>query len=530
MSRNKSRNSGSPGRHSNNDFLSLWDFFQLFVKLNRLELPLKALHQDACDLIQRALLGQLEAQGIEFIVINIPPRVGKTKIMEALLCWFYAYFPDAQNIYTSYAGDLATASTRYIQDTMNSPWYRELFPHTRLGSVQQADHFVTTAGGQMHAEGVGGGLTGKGAGLKRIAGGCVIIDDPAKPDEALSETKSEAVRFWFENTLKSRRNSSTHTPIIICAQRIADNDLSGFVLKNYPEQTVHIKHAALVDGESIIPETVSTASLLATQRVNPFAFMAQYQQEPIILGGNMIKTGDFFLFDSLDLQWEKKIITVDTALKDKQHNDCSVLQLWGLLDKKAYLLDMVYGRWQSPQLLVNAEAFWKKHHDVGGFFHAPSPVRKMTIEEAAAGIGLIQQLRQAGIPAMGIVRTKDKVTRVHEVLPYIVTHMVGVYKQLPNIQDFLRECAAFRPDGKHEHDDMVDAMVDGIWECLGRALSILDVVKSSTPAAKPANPTPIDACAKPAIENAAKPAPAEPALELLKDAKISLDTREVSTP
>lgn len=475
------------------DFLPFWEFFQIFVKLQQLELPLKRLHQDACDLLQQSVLGQLRADGVEIIIINIPPRVGKTKIMEALCCWFYAYFSDAQIIYTSYAGDLATASSRYVQEVMASAWYKELY-QTRLGSVQQADHFKTTHGGMFHAEGVGGGLTGKGAGLKRVAGGFIIIDDPAKPDEALSPVQRDKVQFWFENTLKSRRNSSDHTPIIICAQRISSEDLPGFVMTNYPLETRVIKHAALVNGESIIPETVSTASLLATQRVNPFAFAAQYQQEPIILGGNLIKTDDFFYFDSVDLKWEKKIITVDTALKAKQHNDWSVLQLWGLLEKKAYLLDMIRGRWESPALLTNAQAFFKKHHDVGGYFHAPAPVRKFTIEEAAAGIGLIQQLRALGIPALGIIRTKDKVTRVHEILPYIVTHMVGLPKNAPWLNEFLLECAGFRPDGLHLHDDMVDAMVDGIWECLGKATSILDVLQSSTPR-PPAASVPIqDAC------------------------------------
>lgn len=476
------------------DFLPLWEYFQIFVRLNQIELPMKELHRDACDLLQKAVLGQLRSDGIEFVIINIPPRVGKTKIMEALCCWMFTYFPDAQIIYTSYAGDLATASSRYIQDVINGAWYKEVFK-TRIGSIQQADHFTTTQGGQMFAEGVGGGLTGKGAGLKRMAGGFIVIDDPAKPDEALSGVQSEKVRFWFENTLKSRRNSSDHTPIIICAQRISSEDLPGFVLANYPQATIQIKHAALVNGESIIPETVSTASLLATQRVNPFAFAAQYQQEPIILGGNLIKTADFFLFDTLDLKWEKKVITVDTALKAKQHNDWSVLQLWGVLEKKAYLLDQIRGRWESPQLLANAAAFWKKHNDQGGYFHAPSPVRKMTIEEAAAGIGLIQQLRVLGIPAMGILRTKDKVTRVHEILPYIVTKMVGIYRNGPWLVEFLNECAAFRPDGLSPNDDQVDAMVDGIWECLGKPLSILDVIRST--AATPAGPKGaaiIDAC------------------------------------
>jgi len=483
-------------KKESDDFLPFWEFFQVFVKLNHLELPLKRLHHDACDLLQKAVLGELKAHNTEIIIINIPPRVGKTKIMEALCCWMFAHFPDAQIIYTSYAGDLATGSSRYIQEVMNSEWYRKLYD-TRLGPVQQADHFNTTNRGQLHAEGVGGGLTGKGAGLKRIAGGFIIIDDPAKPDEALSLTKSEAVRFWFENTLKSRRNSSDHTPIIICAQRISSNDLPGFVMTNYPKTTVQIKCPAMVNGESIIPETASTSSLLATQRVNPFTFAAQYQQEPIILGGNIIRTDDFFIFDSLDFAWEKKIITVDTAMKAKQHNDFSVLQLWGLLNKKAYLLDMVRGRWESPALLDMAEQFYRKHHDVGGIHSQPSPVRRLTIEEAAAGIGLMQQLRQRGIPAMGIIRTKDKVTRVHEILPYIVTHMVGVYKFGPWLQDFMSECAGFRPDGKSDHDDQVDAMVDGIWECLGRPTSIFDVLKKegeAGPSGRPSGPVATDAC------------------------------------
>lgn len=457
------------------DFLPFWEFFQVFVRLNRLELPLKDMHRDACDLLQKAVLGQLKSEGREFIIINIPPRVGKTKIMEALCCWQFAHFPDSQIIYTSYAGDLATASARYIQETINAQWYKEIYK-TRVGNIQQADHFNTSTGGQLYAEGVGGGLTGKGAGLKRLAGGFIIIDDPAKPDEALSLIKAEAVRFWFENTIKSRRNSSEYTPIIICAHRISSNDLPGFVMENYPTESIQIKHPALVNGVSIIPETVSTESLLATQRVNPFAFASQYQQEPIILGGNLIRTDDFFLFDNLDMKWEKKILTCDTALKAKQHNDWSVLQCWGTLEKKAYLLDQIRGRWETPALLDMAQKFWLKHNDVGGYFSAPSPVRKFTVEEAAAGIGLMQQLRQRGIPVQGIIRTKDKVTRVHEVLPYIATHMVGIYKHGTWLTDFLNEAAGFRPDGKHPHDDQVDAMVDGVWESLGKRASIFDVL------------------------------------------------------
>jgi hypothetical protein len=95
------------------DFVPFWIFFRdCFVPFNRLELPLKALHKGVCEMLQRAVLGQL---GKSFIVINIPPRVGKTKMLEALCCWMLAYFPDSQMIYTSYSNDLAKTSVKYIQ-------------------------------------------------------------------------------------------------------------------------------------------------------------------------------------------------------------------------------------------------------------------------------------------------------------------------------------------------------------------------------------------------------------------------------
>ena len=449
-------------------FLSFWQFFsEAFVPLNNLELPLKPLHKGVCDTLEKAYLGEL---GKSFIVINIPPRVGKTKILEAYAAWGMAYFPDSQNIYISYSNELAKTSVRYIQETMSSPWYQELFP-TRLGNIRQADHFTTSAGGKVYGDGVGGSLTGLGAGLKRKAGGFIAIDDPAKPDEALSRVEGEKVRFWFENTLKSRRNSSQYTPIIICAQRLAPDDLPGFVLENYPDDCVHVKYPALVNGESAIPETVSTKSLLDTQRTNPFAFAAQYQQEPIIIGGNLLKLGDFKYYDESELpKMELKIITCDTAMKAREHNDHTVLQCWGRSMRRAFLIDQVRGRWQPAELLKVARQFWDKHNK------AASPVAYIAIEEAAAGFSLMMEMRKKGIPAKGIVRHKDKVTRVKDILAYQATGMVYLPRQAPWLPAFEVELAQFREDGKSTKDDQVDAFADGVALLLVKGTSILSVL------------------------------------------------------
>ncbi|MGC2745753.1 MAG: terminase, partial [Candidatus Angelobacter sp.] len=65
---------------------------------------------------------------------------------------------------------------------MASNFYRRLFPGTRLSPDKQAvNEFMTTEQGFRMSTSVGGVLTGRGADL-------IILDDPLKPDEALSET------------------------------------------------------------------------------------------------------------------------------------------------------------------------------------------------------------------------------------------------------------------------------------------------------------------------------------------------------
>ena len=72
---------------------------------------------------------------------------------------------------------------------MLTPWYRRLFPATRLDR-QAVHHLATTQGGKRYATSVGGTLTGMGADI-------IIADDPIKPDEALSDAERKKVNEWL---------------------------------------------------------------------------------------------------------------------------------------------------------------------------------------------------------------------------------------------------------------------------------------------------------------------------------------------
>jgi hypothetical protein len=107
---------------------------------------------------------------------------------------------------------------------MQSSWYQSLFG-TRLSSERKAvGEFVTTMGGSRLATSVSGVLTGRGADV-------IVIDDPLKPDEELSDARRATCNNWYDTVLLSRLNDKRAGCIILIVQRLHENDLVGHVLE-----------------------------------------------------------------------------------------------------------------------------------------------------------------------------------------------------------------------------------------------------------------------------------------------------------
>src|SRR6202158_1936423 len=106
---------------------------------------------------------------------------------------------------------------------MMSRWYRQVFS-TRLAPHRQAvQEFITPRQGYRLATSTGGVLTGRGADI-------ILIDDPLKPEEALSEAQRQAANEWYDHTLYSRQNDKRRGAIVIIMQRLHEDDLVGHVL------------------------------------------------------------------------------------------------------------------------------------------------------------------------------------------------------------------------------------------------------------------------------------------------------------
>src|SRR5712664_1253635 len=190
-----------------------------------------------------AKLAAVREGKIRRLIINLPPRHLKSLLASiAFPAWCLGHDPSAQILCVSYAQDLADKLARDCRSIMTSPWYRQIFP-TRLAPHRQAvQEFITTRQGYRHATSTGGVLTGRGADL-------ILIDDPLKPEEALSQAQRQATNEWYDHTLYSRQNNKQHGAIIMIMQRLHEDDLVGHVFGQEPWEVLSFPAIAEKDDE-----------------------------------------------------------------------------------------------------------------------------------------------------------------------------------------------------------------------------------------------------------------------------------------
>jgi hypothetical protein len=301
---------------------------------------------------------------IRRLVINLPPRQLKSHLASiAFPAWWLGHNPAGHIICASYGQDLAEKMARDCRRIMASPWYKALF-RAKLADRQAVHDFATTAQGTRMATSVGGVLTGRGADL-------IIIDDPLKPDEALSDSRRKAVNEWYDHTLLSRLNDKATGCIIIIMQRLHQDDLVGHVVEQEKWEVVAFPAIAEEDEAHLIESPLGrylfrrkvgdalhahreSADTLAhiRQTVGEYVFASQYQQNPTPLGGAMVRTKWLRFYDpgECPARFDEVVQSWDTANKSTELSDYSVCTTWGVDDERYYLLDLYRARLNYPDL------------------------------------------------------------------------------------------------------------------------------------------------------------------------------------
>lgn len=427
--------------------------------------------------------------------INEPPRSAKTTLAKWFVIYCRTINAKCNFIYTSYSQELLSDIAREMANILEHPVYKAMYPYnlsqdedlvedpidefwgkylqdTTGKAKYTSKKIITQAGGVILLSAIGATITGFGAGIRGAEGftGALIIDDANKPADVRSELMRNKVLRYYEETLLNRLNNS-NVAIINIQQRLHKEDLSGLLQKIYGFYTLKIP--LLINGVCQIPSQYTPERIRELQK-NNFTFQAQFQQEPIILGGSVIETAWFkYYISTHDHKYTRIFMTGDTAQKVKQANDYSVFCVWGVTPLgKLHLIDMVRGKWEAPELKRQAIELWNRYKtEIGGCV-----CDAFYIEDKASGTALIQELK-AIMPVIGLQRNTDKLTRVSGVTSYIEAGQVELPNNPEQNKDFLDECEAFTRDDSHKHDDIVDNLVDGITIGLSKLqVSILDVL------------------------------------------------------
>ncbi len=418
-----------------------------------------------CRALTRVMLGETRR-----LIINVPPRYGKTELLIHFVAWALAQFDDCNFLYVSYSLGLAKKQTKTVRQIVSMNEFRDTFGVGLSDETSAQGNFETAKGGSVYAAGADGEITGRGAGIKGTDrfGGCIIIDDIHKPSEVNSDTMRQSVNDWYFNTLQSRLNEPDKTPIIFIGQRLHEDDLAGNLLKTGEWETVILP---ALDGASnaLHPAMHSVEALYKMQDTMPYVFASQYQQDPQPAGGGIFKPEWFWQLED-EPEIVATFITADTAETDKSYNDPTVFSFFGIYRIRhgdvltditgLHWLDCVEIRVEPKDLEAQFMAFW------ANCMRYKVKPKVVAVEKKSTGVTLLSVLKTIrGLHVMDIERTKasgSKTTRFLEMQPYVASGPVSLPREGRHVERVMEHMRKITANDSHRHDDIADTLYDGI--------------------------------------------------------------------
>jgi len=407
------------------------------------------------DALSRVALGEIRR-----LIITLPPRNLKSLCASvAMPAWFLGRYPSERVVAVSYSDQLARTHANDFRLLVKHPIYQATFPAMRLERDTDRE-IITTRRGKRIATSIEGTLTGLGGNL-------VIIDDPLKLGDAMSESVRARVIEWYRSTLLSRLDDKKEARIVLVMQRVHQDDLAGYLqdrggfeVLNLPaiaqrDETFFLGDGRTYDrkkGELLHPEHESADELAELKReMGSIAFSAQYQQSPIPPGGTIIKRKWLTLYDEIHVQpGDRIIMSWDIALSETESGDYSACVVLLRRNEVYYVLEVVRGRFPFDTLKQKVMEIRRRYSS----HRSPT----LLIEDSPISRGLIQSLREKSINVTVYKPDTDKRSRVISQTDLFEGGSVRFPRRAVWLEEFTAELLAF----PGRHDDQVDALTQGL--------------------------------------------------------------------
>lgn len=390
-------------------------------------------------------------------------------VVKMFIAWGLALNKRAKFIHLSSSSDLALDNSAMAKEYIQSEHFQKLWPMELKIDQQSKSKWFNKDGGGCYATSIGGQIIGFGAGIRtsrkeievenkfKAFGGAILIDDPNKPEDSLSDTKREGVNRTYNSTVKTRVNNPSETPIILIQQRLHERDLSGFLLdKGSGEKWFHLSLPVLDEDNNPLCEEIHNIKQIEQMRkADRYTFAGQYMQLP------SPDEGGIFLRD-----WFKKInkaemppinswqLFIDGAYTKNTNNDPTGLMVCAKEGNNLYILSFISKYLEMPELLKYIPQYI---NSLGVY------IDSILIEPKASGLSMAQLLRNQTdynvIELRGNILRESKIERASKASPYAESGKVHLVEGIW-IDGFLHEVCTF-PNAVHdEAPDLLSYAID----------------------------------------------------------------------
>lgn len=412
-------------------------------------------HRRICEALDDVIAGKCNK-----LIINIAPRYGKTLLaVHSFIAMGLALNPKSKFIHLSYSASLAQENSVAIKDIVQCEQFRALFnTRVKFGSDTKSRWDVEQGGG-VYATSTLGQITGFGAGAVAESGkpyefaGAIVIDDPIKPEDALSDNVREQVNRRFETTIRNRVNDR-NTPIVVIMQRLHEHDLCGY-LQGIESDGWRVLSLPCIQTNEQGKECPLWAfkhtikELREIEQANAFVFETQYLQNPRPIEGLMY--GDFKTYETLPVgKYVRKNYT-DTADTGADYL-CSICYVES--DAGMFVTDVLYTN--KPMEYTEQEC---------ARMLARNDTDVANIESNNGGRGFARAVER-NLRAVGntwtkiqwFSQTKNKQVRIFSTsadVQNVIYFPVGWQTRFPA---FYNAVSSYRKEGGNAHDDAPDVL------------------------------------------------------------------------
>ena len=418
----------------------------------------------------------VEKSDKHFLVINLPPRHGKSLTAQLFTAWLFGINPKNKVMTASYNETLSATFAQTVRNLIQTEKvdnenivYSDIFPKTKVKYGEASAQMWALDGSTMKnylATSPKATATGFGAHF-------LIVDDLIKNDEeAYNETSLDKQWGWFNNTFLSR----TENPwkVIIIMTRWAEGDLAGRILKNFTDDVEHITYKAVQDDGSMLCDDVLSAEdyKAKTREMNLDIVEANYNQKPIDIGGRLY---------SEFIEWEKrpegKIYNYTDTADTGSDFLCSINYIEH--DKEAYITDLVFTdepmevtEEKVADLLFNGntnEAVIESNNGGRGFARN---VERLLTEKYQTNRTHITTRPQ----------TQNKESRILASSSWVQNHVIMPPNWKKRYPEFFKQVMSYQRKGRNAHDDAVDVLA-AIYEAITseRKPEVIDKTGASNP-------------------------------------------------